>query len=185
MSPLLRVVVLGLVSIVVSRAEAQNGTNAKPMADFSDDPCGNPLIESQLWESVEGRIVSVEDGSTLLLAATKDHRRLRVHVVGVAVAQQGPLSDQARGQVTEMVLNKRVRVWVNPSDWGFLKRKPVEVTGVVHLQVGAETDVGLSLLTKGLARTEEPHPYKISRYTFCKYREAEREAKSNKLGIWQ
>lgn len=66
-----------------------------------------------------------------------------------------------------------------------MKRKPAEVTGAVHLQVGAKTDVGLSLLTKGLARAEEPQHYKVSRYTFCKYREAESEAKSNKLGIWQ
>ena len=185
MSPLLRVVLLGLVSLLVSRAGSQNATNAKPMVDFSDDPCGSPLVESQLWESVEGRIVSVEDGSTLLVAVTKGHRRLRVHVVGIAVEQHGPLADQAKGHLTGMVLNKHVEVLVNPSDWGFLKRKPAEVTGAVHLQVGAETDMGLSLLTKGLARAEEPQPYKMSRYTFCKYREAESEAKSNKLGIWQ
>jgi endonuclease YncB( thermonuclease family) len=185
MSPLFKVVLLGLVSLVVSSAEAQDATNTKPIVDFSDDPCGTPLVESQLWESVEGRIVSVEDGGVVLIAVTKKHRRLRVHVVGIAIEQHGPFADQAKAHVTGMVLNKSVGVLVNPSDWAFLKRKPAEVTGVVHLLVGTETDVGFSLLTKGLARAEEPQPYKMSRYTFCKYREVESEAKSNKLGIWQ
>jgi endonuclease YncB( thermonuclease family) len=181
MSPLLRIVVLALVAFVASGAEVQNSANSKPRVDFSSDPCGSPLVESQLWDSVEGRIVGIEDGRTLLTAVTKGHRRLMVHVVGIAVEKHGPLADQARGQVTEMVVNKRVKVLVNPSDWSFLKRKPAEVTGTVLLQ-GA--DVGLSLLTTGLARTEEPG-YKMSRYTFCKYREAETEAKSKKLGIWR
>ncbi|MFZ0956272.1 MAG: hypothetical protein WAN60_08005 [Candidatus Sulfotelmatobacter sp.] len=158
MPPSLRIVLLALVALVASRAEAQNSTNSKPSIDFSNDPCGSPLVESQLWESVEGKIVSVADGSTLLTAVTKGHRRIRVHVVGIAVEQHGPLADEARRQVTEMVVNKLVEVWVNPSDWSSLKRKPAEVTGTVLLQ-GA--DVGLSLLTTGLARTSEPAPYKM------------------------
>lgn len=182
MPPPLRIVLLALVAFVASWAEAQNTTNSKPTVDFSNDPCGSPLVESQLWESVEGKIVAVADGSTLVTAVTKGHRRVKVHLVGVAVEQRGPLADQARGHVKEMVVNKLVEVWVNPSNWSSLKRKPAEVTGTVLLQ-GA--DVGLSLLTTGLARTAEPAPYKMSHYTFCKYREAETESKSNKLGIWQ
>ena len=137
-----------------------------------------------MWYSVEGRVVSVEDGSTVLITVTKGHRRVTVHLVGIAVEQKGALADEAKGYVSSQVLNESVGVLVNP-DWLYKKKKPAEITGVVHLKDGAGSDVGLSLVTKGLARTDEPRPYTVSRYTFCKYREAENKAKSDKLGIWQ
>jgi endonuclease YncB( thermonuclease family) len=167
----------------VSWAVAQNVSPAHPELDFSHDPCGSPLVESQLWYSVDGKVVSVEDGDTVLIAVTHGHRSVRVHLVGVAVEQNGALSDEAKRQVSEMVLNKNVGVLVN-TDWLFQKKKPAEIKGVVHLSDGAG-DVGLSLITKALARTDEPRPYTMSHYTFCKYREAESKAKSDKVGIWQ
>ena len=134
-----------------------------------------------MWYAVGGRVVSVEDGSTVLITGATGHRRVRVHLVGIGVEQKGALADDAKGFVSSQVLNKSVGVWVNP-DWVYQRKKPAELTGVVWLK---NSDVGLSLITRGLARTEEPRPYTVSRYTFCKYREAESKAKSDKLGIWQ
>jgi endonuclease YncB( thermonuclease family) len=163
---------------------AQNVPPARPAVEFSHDSCGSPLVESQLWYSVDGRVVSVEDGGTVLITMTQGRRSVRVHLVGIAVEHNGALSDEAKGHVSEMALNKNVGVLVN-TDWLNQKKKPAEITGVVPLKDGAPSDVGLSLVTKGLARTAEPRPYTMSRYTFCKYREAETKAKSDKLGIWR
>ena len=137
-----------------------------------------------MWYLLNGKVVSVEDGATILMDVPDVHRSLRVHLVGIAAKKNGAMSGQAKAQVSEMVLNKNVEVWVNP-DWINRKKKPAKITGVVELKAGETSDVGLSLLSKGLARTEEPRPYTMSRYTFCKYREAETKAKSAKLGIWR
>jgi hypothetical protein len=79
-----------------------------------------------------------------------------------------------------MSLNKPVGVMVNPSKWDGVEKRPTEVTGVVHLIDGAPSDVGLSLLAEGLARSKKPRPYTMSPYTFCGYRRAESEAQSKK-----
>ena len=154
----------------------------RPPLDSSNDSCGSPLVESQLWYSLDGKVVGIQDGSTVELIAAKDRRRVTIHLVGIAV---GPAeTEDAKGHVSSLVLNKRVAVLVN-TQWLSQKKKPAEVTGVVHLSRGSPTDVGLSLLTAGLARTEKPRPYSMSNYTFCKYREAESKARSERLGIWQ
>jgi len=156
---------------------AQNTAAPVPALDFSNDACGSPLIESQLWYSVDGKIVGVRDGSTIHLYVANGHHRVTVHLVGVAVEQNGVLAEEAKKRISSLVLNKTVGVLVN-TNWLNQKKKPAEVTGVVQLKGDAATDVGLSLLRAGLARTEEPRPYTMSHYAFCKYREAERKAKS-------
>ena len=173
-----------LVELVAAGAGAQTASPARPATEFSGDPCGSPLVESQLWHSIDGKIVRVEDGGTVLITSTKDHRRVRVHLVGIAVDHNGVLADEAKIRVSELALNKSVEVLVN-THWLYQKKKPAEVAGVLHLKDDAGTDVGLSLVAAGLARTKEPRPNTMSGYTFCKYRQAESRAKSVKLGIWQ
>ena len=167
----------------VSWTQAQSTPPAKSALDFSADPCGSPLVESQLWCSVDGTVMSVEDSSTVLITVTKGHRRVKVHLVGIAVEQSGALAGEAKEHLAEMVLNESVGVLIN-TDWLYQKKKPMEITGVVQLREGGG-DVSLSLIEKGLAHTVAPGPYTMSDYTFCKYREAEKKAKSDKMGIWQ
>ncbi len=177
-------ILVAFVVLIALSAGAQTAPPATPAINFSDDPCGSPLVESQLWYSVDGRVASVEDGSTVLIASTKKHSRIRVHLVGVAVEKNGALASEAKTRVSELTLNKSVGVLVN-TDWLYQKKKPADVTGVVQLKEGSGTDVGLFLVATGLARAKEPRAYTMSRYTFCKYREAESKAKSDKLGTWQ
>ena len=108
-----------------SVAGAQTTSPAKPAVDFSNDPCGSPLVESQLWYSIDGKVVSVEDGSAVLITTTKAHSRLKVHLAGIAVKQNEALADEAKARVSELVLNKSVGVWVNP-DWLNHKKKPAD-----------------------------------------------------------
>ena len=152
---------------------AQTETARKLISDYSKDPCGNPLVESQLWFAIKGQIVGVEDGSTVVMLEGRKH--LKIHLVAIAVERNGPIADQAKAHLVKTALNKTGEVMVNPDDWVFRKKKPREVTGVVW---SGSTDLGLLLLALGLARTEEPHPYKISAYTMCQYRQTERDAKS-------
>ena len=187
MLPLFRNLFLaGLICLSAIRSGyGQNGEGKKAELDFSNDPCGNPLIESNLWYSIEGTVVSVKDGRTILISLAEDHHLLRVHLAGIAREHRGSISDIAEAHVREVSLNKPVEVTVNPSKWVGLEKNPKEVTGIVHLAEGAPIDVGLSLLAEGLARSKEPRPYTVSNYTFCQYRRAEAEAQSKKLGLWQ
>jgi endonuclease YncB( thermonuclease family) len=187
MSPLFRKLLcagwIGLVALASVRA--QNTAAVPPELDFSKDPCGNPMMESQGWSSVEGTVSSVIDGRTILLALEDDHRPLRVHIAGIALERRDPFSEQPRTLLLEMLLNKPVEIMVNPSRWNFVDKRPETVTGVVHVSQGARDDVALSLLAQGLVRFKAPRPYTMSRYTMCQYRRAETEAHSKKLGLWQ
>jgi endonuclease YncB( thermonuclease family) len=187
MSPFFRNLVLGGLICLGSACPvcSQKTAGATAEVDFSDDPCGNPMIESDLWYSIEGNVTSVEDGRTILIALADDHHLLRVHVAGIVLEHRRSSSDRAKAHVREMALDKPVGVMVNPSNWLGFEKRPKEVTGVVHLTEGVPSDVGLSLLAKGLARSKQPRPYTMSRHTFCQYRRAESEAQSKKLGLWQ
>jgi endonuclease YncB( thermonuclease family) len=143
------------------------------------------MMESDLWYSIEGKVTSVEDGRTILIALADDGHILRVRIVGIGIEHRGSFPSQAKAHILERALNKPVGILVNPSKWVGLDKRPNEVTGIVHLTKGVPSDVGLSLLATGLARSEQPPAYTMSRYTFCQYRRAESEAQSKKLGVWR
>ena len=60
----------GLACLAACIVHPQNTGTAKPGIDldFSKDPCGNPMMDSQLWYSIEGKVSKVVDGHTILLA---------------------------------------------------------------------------------------------------------------------
>src|ERR1700694_4725644 len=123
---------------------AQHAEVAKPAVDqdFSKDPCGNPMIESQLWYSIEGKVSKVVDGQTILLTLPDAPQILRVHLAGIALEGRGAFSKKAKQHLGDALLNKPAAVLVNPDKWIFLDKRPEEVTGVVHLSEGAPSDVG-------------------------------------------
>ena len=138
-----------------------------------EDECGSPVVESMLWASVEGKVIRAVDGDTIIVL-TKDNKRRRVNLVAVdAPAGQ----DVARSLLSGLVLNRLVRVLVNPSN-----AKSSTVIGVVLTQ---EKDINRELLEAGVVKYHEPQSYSVSRYTACVYRIVEREAKEAKRGLWQ
>jgi len=173
--------------LAASAVHAQNAGAARPAAelDFSKDPCGNPMMESQLWYSIEGKVSKVVDGHTIILTPLDARQVLRVHLAGIAPEAHGPFSKKANENLSAALLNKPVAVLVNPDEWIVLDKRPEEVTGVVHLSEGAQPDVGFTLLAEGLVQFKPPRPYTMSDYTTCQYRRAEAEAKSKKVGLWQ
>jgi endonuclease YncB( thermonuclease family) len=178
-----------LCSLLAFALPAQDSTKKQqPPLDFSNDPCGNPLVESQLWSSIKGRVAGVIDGHTLLVTIRHRHDTLRVDLSGIGLDSEGHATGQAKELLSQLLLEKSVEVLVS-SSWDEAKKKPTEITGVVNLTEGVldatgTRDVGLLLLSKGLAKFQDPSPYSMSGNTECGYRHAEAKAQSEKLGIW-
>jgi hypothetical protein len=86
------------------------------------------MMENDLWYSIEGKVASITDGRTILVALADDHHLLRVHVAGIALERRGSFPRQAKALVKEMALSKPVGIMVNPSKWVFLEKRPAEVT---------------------------------------------------------
>jgi endonuclease YncB( thermonuclease family) len=161
--------------------------NTQDGIDYSNDPCGNPLIESMIWQPIEGKVLQVADGRTILLTINDGHQRLRVHLTGIKLSSDTSANRIAEQFLAQRLLNKEVEVLVNPSDWPDSSKKPREITGVVHSKTyqQGESDVAKSLLVRGLVKFAQPRPYTMSGYDACQYRRSEAEAKSEKLGLWQ
>ena len=138
-----------------------------------EDECGNPLVESMLWMSVEGRVIKVVDGDTIVVQ-TKDNKRKRVNLVAVDAAAG---QEVARSLLYRLVLNRSVSVLVNPSNID-----SSAVVGVVHTK---EKDVNRELLESGVVKYRKPESYSVSDYTACVYRIVERKAREAKKGLWQ
>jgi endonuclease YncB( thermonuclease family) len=140
---------------------------------FEHEECGDPMVESMLWRSVEGRVIKVVDGDTIIVQ-TKDNKRKRVNLVAVDAAAG---QDVARSSLSRLVLNRSVSVLVNPSNID-----SSTVVGVVHTK---RKDVNRELLESGVVKYRKPESYSVSDYTACLYRIAEREAREAKKGLWK
>jgi endonuclease YncB( thermonuclease family) len=144
------------------------------LLDFEhEDVCGSPLVESMTWTLVEGRVVKVVDGETLIIL-TKENIRKRVKLA--AIDPSGG-QKRARDLLTRLVLNQFVEVWVNPSE-----TSATTIFGVVHLPT---KEINRELLEVGSAKYREPRGYSLSHYTACIYRIIEKRARDEKRGLWQ
>jgi micrococcal nuclease len=147
-------------------------------------PCGDPTRESMFWADVDGKVVKVLDGNTILIVTGKKKQAL-VHLAGIAAPTVNQrLGREAQRFLEAAVLSKVVTVLVNPSTWFYKRPRPKEISGVVQLQSGEQQDVNLALIKAGLARYREPEPYSMSNYTACQYKIAEAGARAAKLGLW-
>ena len=180
---LLRVGLACLLAVCALHAQNTEPAKSGVQPDFSKDRCGNPMMESMGWHSIQGNVSRVVDGHAILLTLAEGHQILRVHLAGITPERR--TSKKARELLREKLLNKTVEVWVNPDKWDFADKHPKNVTGVVHLSEGMPIDVGLLVLSEGLVRFKRPRPYTMSSHTACQYGLAEAEAQSRKLGLWQ
>ena len=166
-----------LFSFAVSVAGQSDDTPKTPVASPSpfehEDKCGSPVVESMMWMTVDGKVIKVVDGDTIIVQ-TKDNKRKRVNLVAIDVTGAMIV---ARNFLSERVLNQTVSVWVNPSTI-----KSSTVVGVVHVE---EKDINREMLESGIGKYRVPEPYSVSGYTSCVYRIVERKARVTKKGLWQ
>ncbi len=164
--------------------QAQDGSQIPSTADgiFSNDPCGRPELESQLWQSVEGKVSEVVDGRTILVVVPDTPHPVRVRIAAIALEPHRAFAERAREHLRKTLLNKSVDVLVNPSKW---MKLPRQITAVIHLAKDEPLDLSLDLLAAGFVRFETPPPFTVSHYTLCQYRRAETEALNSRTGIWQ
>ncbi len=149
---------------------------------YANDPCGDPRVESSLWALVEGKVVEVVDGDTIVITHTG--RRLRVHLIGI----EAPALTQKFGRDAQQLLErlvKNVNVDVSVSTgWWREGARATEVLGVVHLRQPDMLQVNLELIRAGLARYKDPPAYKMSSYSACHLAKAEEKAQAAKIGLW-
>ncbi len=160
-------------------------------------PCGDPTMESSGWAPVRGKVIKVVDGNTLIMLREDEmvigdrlvplptDQELLVHLVAVDTPDiMRPFGVDARRLLERLVGGQHVEVWVNPSVW-WRKRKPKQITGVVHLLTTKLGDANLAMIQSGMARHKQSESYSMSNYTECLYRLAQDEARAARRGLWQ
>lgn len=165
-----------LFSFYISAAGQSEDTPKTPVASPSpfehEDKCGSPEVESMVWMTVDGKVIRVVDGDTIIVQ-TKDNKRKRVNLV--AIDTTGAMII-ALMFLSERVLNRSVSVWVNPSTI-----ESSTVVGVVHVE---EKDINREMLEAGIVKYRTPEAYSVSDYTACVYRIVEGKARETKTGLW-
>jgi endonuclease YncB( thermonuclease family) len=137
------------------------------------DKCPNPVYESMAWSSIEGTVVKVIDGDSIIVL-TKDKERKQIDLAAIDASTSKALS---RRELTELVLNREVEVWVSSR-----KFESKRVDGVVHVR---GKDVNRELLKAGSVKYKKPKSYSMSSYKDCVYRIIEGEARDARRGLWR
>lgn len=179
MWPILKAVVFAALLCVCVRAQGSS------QQQQPGDPCGDPLMESMTWHSVEGKVIEVLDGDTVVMKFKDD--RLLVDLVGIeSPSMNKPFGMRAQLFLERLVKDKNISVLVNPSDWGegWGRPTPKKILGVVHVEEPQILSVNLELIRAGLARHKKAPSYKMSDYTECWYIKAEEKAREEKVGLW-
>jgi len=156
--------------------------NIRPSLNYENDPCGNPFNESMAWTPIDGNVVKVLDGDTIIISI-RDKNQLTVHLAGIEAPEDSKLRSDSRLYLEKMALNTNVDVIVNPSFWGYMKPKPNQVTGIVR--ISHVKDASLAMIESGMARYKEPSAYEMSKYAECPYKNAQDKAREAKRGLWQ
>ena len=151
--------------------------------DYSNDPCGDPRKESGGWAVINGRVVKVFNGESVLLAVKG--RQIRVQLASVAAPPlDQTLGREAKAFLENQVGRKIVALLVDPHDWILKGVRPRKISGILSLR-GSNEHLNMALLKAGLANYEEPKPYLLGSYTKCTYQNAEKEAQASKRGVWR
>lgn len=138
--------------------------------------CGASCSAQEEGKVLRGRVISVEDGDTVVVSV--DDRTLRVRLIGVDAPSQA-LNKKARENLSALARGKDVSVLLAPAEVHEGKHK----LAVGKVSVG-EQDVGLEQILSGFAwRTKEPEKYQTQSDASL-YSEAEKSAAEAKRGVW-
>ncbi|MBK8065270.1 MAG: thermonuclease family protein [Betaproteobacteria bacterium] len=137
---------------------------------------------------LEGRIIEVLDGDTVTVLSngTSTHR---IRLLGIDAPERGqPHGDLAREHLRRLVRGKAVRVeWERMDDYG-------RIVGVLLISEGAQRcsgdhcvrfDPAISMLREGHAWQDRPVGDSVPADLRARYAQAEKEARSRKIGLWR
>lgn len=173
---------LGKAALLVAVGLMAAGANAQVwLHALHEEECGNPLMESQFWFSVRGKVVRIVRPNALLIRTYADEGCTgktcvpggilkQVLIPGVDVSGTGRT---ARAFLKTLV-GRDLEVMSNETS-------AYTVSGQVHVEM---MDLSSTLLARGLARFAPIPPYVVSSYTTCTYQIAEREARAARVGLW-
>jgi endonuclease YncB( thermonuclease family) len=164
-----------LASMHCAERPAQPKTNSgPPVAPAFEhlDECVNPVVENMAWLSVDGTVVEVTGARTFRLQTAQG-------MVTVSLPNIGePYVIGARAMLANMIAGKRVSVMTRFSLYG-----KSDIIGEVLDAKGG--DVSRRLLRAGAATFVTEPAYTLSGYSECLHRIDAREAKAERIGIWQ
>lgn len=132
------------------------------------DVCGNPMMESSLFIELNGKVVEIVDGDTIVIRS-KEKRR----TVNLITVDASSNDAEAKRFLRKRILKKNVLFTVN--------RNAAQVSADVFFK---GISVNRSMITTGIARYKKTENYTFSVYKSCVYRQLEEIAKKDKLGIW-
>ena len=161
-----------LLALLFSVNGQQPKPTPKPSFEYEDE-CGDPSVESMLWFLVEGTVVEIIAGDLVKMQDNHGKQRM-VNLVAIDVSSA---KNAATGLLSDLVLNRKVWVSVNPSN-----SRGYTLVGIVELR---GKDINRELLEAGAAKYKKPAPYSVSSYTACVYRIVERKAREAGKGMWQ
>jgi len=149
---------------------------SQPGSLVVDKSCGDPMLESQLWEAVSGTFLSVAATGGIEVRLVGTGSKVTVHLAGIAPPKQ-PDAKAAFEQFVRDKSGDKALTVLMPSDWTFASVKPKDVTASIKLQ--DSSDLGLLVIENKLARFREPPPYKMSRALACQYRRSDQAANTS------
>jgi endonuclease YncB( thermonuclease family) len=139
--------------------------------------CGDPMLESMLWAISEGRVVSIVNDSTIRI----DSGGSTFRTIRLAMIHPPDRSSQSGNNTSSFLehelLGKHVTVMCKMSD-----RDSSTAEGLVAL---ADTEFNSLMLEKGVAFFRPPQTNEFGWYIPCLYRQREKHARENRLGIWK
>jgi micrococcal nuclease len=131
--------------------------------------------------AIEGTVTRVSDGDTIIVT-TDNGTKVKVRLYGADCPEirhnknlpGQPLGDEAKAFVSNLVLNKKVRLNIYSID------KYNRTVSMVYLLNGM-VNVNLELVKNGLAEVEQQYLKKVDRQL---WNDVEKVAKDAKKGIW-
>ncbi len=140
-----------------------------------------------LADSIEGRVVEVGDGDTVIVVDAKN-RRHKIRLVGIdAPEAKQAFGAESKKHLVRLVLNRSVTV-VDPTldqNGHTIAKLMVSDLNCNHPACTRIHDVGLMQLMAGLAWWYRGYPREQSDSDRGYYEFAEFEAKAKRKGLWQ
>lgn len=154
------------------------------------DPCGNPMLVSQGYTRVEGKVLGVLDPVTLLVEVSNppgdmaacSGKPCKIRLVNLDPPATPALAATARRfMLNRLGKSKRVDLLVSPVQDG---ADGISALVFPKHYLRGRYDMTELLLDSGLGTYRSFGPYAVDWYLECRQKRAEERAKDGRRGLW-